>query len=265
MGHFSSKTVKDIKDEFAQASMMEFSTLLDKYNSDNRKGVKTLCKQYKRRLDEYYAELARIDTMSRFDRQYYSKGIVCGIDEVGRGPLAGPVVACAVILPKDCNILYINDSKKLSEKKRESVYDEIISTAVAYGIGIVEADVIDELNIYQATKKAFEDALSGINVPFDIVLTDAMKINTVHPYDPLIKGDARSLSIAAASILAKVTRDEIMIELDKKYPHYDFKRNKGYPTKKHLEALETYGPIKGVHRFSYKPVAKTQYQQLKLF
>lgn len=204
---------------------------------------------------------------NNIDQEYRSKGYlyIVGIDEAGRGPLAGPVVASAVLLPPKYENPLIDDSKKLTANQRKELASEIKNSALSYKIVIIETKLIDELNIYQATKKAFEDALSGINVPFDIVLTDAMKINTVHPYDPLIKGDARSLSIAAASILAKVTRDEIMIELDKKYPHYDFKRNKGYPTKKHLEALETYGPIKGVHRFSYKPVAKTQYQQLKLF
>lgn len=204
---------------------------------------------------------------NNIDQEYRSKGYlyIVGIDEAGRGPLAGPVVASAVLLPPKYENPLIDDSKKLTANQRKELASEIKNSALSYKIVIIEPKLIDELNIYQATKKAFEDALSGINVPFDIVLTDAMKINTVHPYDPLIKGDARSLSIAAASILAKVTRDEIMIELDKKYPHYDFKRNKGYPTKKHLEALETYGPIKGIHRFSYKPVAKTQYQQLKLF
>lgn len=248
MGHFSSKTVKDIKDEFAQASMMEFSTLLDKYNSDNRKGVKTLCKQYKRRLDEYYAELARIDTMSRFDRQYYSKGIVCGIDEVGRGPLAGPVVACAVILPKDCNILYINDSKKLSEKKRESVYDEIISTAVAYGIGIVEADVIDELNILESTYEAMRRAINNLSIKPDIILNDAVTIPDVSiDQVPIVKGDAKSISIAAASIIAKVTRDRMMIAYDEIYPGYNFTKNKGYGSKEHISALKTKG-ISPIHR-----------------
>jgi ribonuclease HII len=204
---------------------------------------------------------------NNIDQEYRSKGYlyIVGIDEAGRGPLAGPVVASAVLLPPKYENPLIDDSKKITTKQREQLAREIKKHALSYKIVVIEPKVIDELNIYQATKKAFEDALNGINVPFDMVLTDAMKINTIHPYDPLIKGDARSLSIAAASILAKVTRDEIMLELDKKYPHYGFKDNKGYPTKKHLKALETYGPIKDVHRFSYKPVAKTQYQQLKLF
>lgn len=171
---------------------------------------------------------------NNIDQEYRSKGYlyIVGIDEAGRGPLAGPVVASAVLLPPKYENPLIDDSKKLTANQRKELASEIKNSALSYKIVIIEPKLIDELNIYQATKKAFEDALSGINVPFDIVLTDAMKINTVHPYDPLIKGDARSLSIAAASILAKVTRDEIMIELDKKYPHYDFKRNKGYPTKK---------------------------------
>ena len=204
---------------------------------------------------------------SNIDDEFRKEGYVyiVGIDEAGRGPLAGPVVACAVVLPPKYTNPLIDDSKKLSKKLREQLVNEIKKEALAVAVATIDAPEIDAINIYQASKKAMEIALSNINIDYDIVLTDAMPLDTTAKVEPLIKGDARSLSIAAASIVAKVYRDELMDELDKKYPNYGFKSHKGYATKKHLAALRTYGPIKGVHRYSYKPVSNANFEQLKLF
>jgi ribonuclease HII len=191
-----------------------------------------------------------------YEEKFYEQGLflVAGCDEAGRGPLAGPLCCAAVILPKGyCNPL-INDSKKLTEKKREALYDVIINDALAYNIQIIDEETIDEINIYQASKLGMERALKALNIKPEAVLSDAMKLDIEQPYIPLVKGDAKSQNIAAASILAKVHRDRLMYELDKKYPHYDFAHNKGYGTKKHLEAIKQYGITK-YHRLSYKPVA----------
>ena len=176
---------------------------------------------------------------------------ICGIDEAGRGPLAGPVVAGAVILPKDCRILYINDSKKLSEKRRNELFDIIKEEAVTYGIGIIDAARIDEINILQATYEAMRSAINNLNPSPDILLNDAVTIPKVDIKQvPIIKGDAKSISIGAASIIAKVTRDAMMVEYDKIYPEYDFASNKGYGSAKHIEALKKYGPCP-IHRRSF--------------
>lgn len=197
------------------------------------------------------AEKARLVEMSVFEREYAGLPFVCGIDEVGRGPLAGPVVAAAVILPKDVEILYINDSKKLSEKKREVLFDEINEKAIAVGVGYATPVRIDEINILNATYEAMREAISKLrNVP-DILLNDAVTIPQVEIKQvPIIKGDAKSISIAAASIIAKVTRDRLMVEYDKVMPEYDFKHNKGYGTKAHIEALKQYGKTP-IHRDSF--------------
>ena len=197
------------------------------------------------------AELKRIEALKQYEKEYEHLGYVCGIDEVGRGPFAGPVVACAVILPKDCNILYINDSKKLSEKKREELYDIIIKEAVAYGIGIKDNNRIDEINILQATYEAMREAISNLSVKPDVLLNDAVTIPGVDIKQvPIIKGDAKSISIGAASIVAKVTRDRMMAEFDEKYPGYEFAKNKGYGTAAHIEGLKKYGPCE-IHRRSF--------------
>ena len=185
------------------------------------------------------AELKRIEALKQYEKEYGHLGYVCGIDEVGRGPFAGPVVACAVILPKDCNILYINDSKKLSEKRREELYDIIIKEAVAYGIGIKDNNRIDEINILQATYEAMREAINNLSVKPDVLLNDAVTIPGVDIKQvPIIKGDAKSISIGAASIVAKVTRDRMMAEFDEKYPGYEFAKNKGYGTAAHIEGLK---------------------------
>lgn len=197
------------------------------------------------------AELKRIEALKQYEKEYEHFGNVCGIDEVGRGPFAGPVVACAVILPKDCNILYINDSKKLSEKRREELYDIIIKEAVAYGIGIKDNRRIDEINILQATYEAMREAINNLSVKPDVLLNDAVKIPGVDIKQvPIIKGDAKSISIGAASIVAKVTRDRMMAEFDEKYPGYEFAKNKGYGTAAHIEGLKKYGPCE-IHRRSF--------------
>lgn len=192
--------------------------------------------------------------MKEFETELYNKGInfIAGIDEVGRGPLVGPVVTAAVILPKDFYDERINDSKKITEKKRELLYDVIMENAISVGIGISSEDVIDEINILNATKRAMLEAVNNLSVKPEHLLIDAVKLNTDIPQTSIIKGDAKSESIAAASIIAKVTRDRMMIELDKIHPEYDFKHNKGYGTKKHIEAIRKYGIIKE-HRKTFAP------------
>ena len=193
--------------------------------------------------------------MKEYENELYKQGIeyIAGIDEVGRGPLVGPVVTAAVILPKDYYDERINDSKKITEKKRELLYSVIMENAISVGIGISSEKVIDEINILEATKKAMKGAINNLSVKPEHLLIDAVKLDTSIPSTSIIKGDAKSQSIAAASIIAKVTRDRMMIELDKIHPEYDFKHNKGYGTKKHIEALYKYGPLEE-HRKTFEPV-----------
>ena len=205
----------------------------------------------RKREEKLRQELDRIDALKEYERKYESEGYVCGIDEVGRGPLAGPVVACACILPKDCNILYINDSKKLSKKKREELYDIIMKEAVAVGIGYNSPERIDEINILQATFEAMREAISKLSVTPDILLNDAVTIPGVDIKQvPIIKGDAKSISIGAASIVAKVTRDSLMEDYDKLFPEYGFASNMGYGTAVHIKALKELGPCP-IHRQSF--------------
>ena len=197
------------------------------------------------------AEKARVEQMCEYEKEYGVYSYICGIDEAGRGPLAGPVVAGAVILPKDCRILYINDSKKLSEKRRNELFDIIKEEAVTYGIGIIDAARIDEINILQATYEAMREAVSKLEPVPQILLNDAVTIPDVTiPQVPIIKGDAKSISIAAASIVAKVTRDRMMVEYDKVMPEYGFASNKGYGAAAHIEALKKYGPSP-IHRATF--------------
>ena len=196
-------------------------------------------------------ELARLEAMREYEDTYDACAYICGIDEAGRGPLAGPVVAAAAVLPKDCQIFYLNDSKKLSEKKRDLLFDEIKEKAVAYGIGIVSPQVIDEINTLQATYEAMRQAISQLNVIPEILLNDAVTIPGVDIMQvPIVKGDAKSVSIAAASILAKVTRDRMMMEYDQIYPEYGFAKHKGYGTAAHIAALKEYGPCP-IHRRTF--------------
>ena len=203
-----------------------------------------------------------------YQEQFYSDKVklIVGVDEAGRGPLAGPVVAAACILSRAYINNDINDSKQLSKKKREELFDVILENAVAYGVGIVSAEEIDKLNIYEATKKAMKEAIANLKHSYDLILTDAMPLKGFDvEVVPIIKGDAKALPIAAASIIAKVTRDRMMKELGEKYPDYGFEIHKGYGTKKHMDALKKYGAIKGVHRYTYKPVAKIELQEMNIF
>jgi len=191
------------------------------------------------------AEIARLAGMKEYERQYAGKGFICGVDEAGRGPLAGPVVAAAVILPEDETFIYLNDSKKVTEKRREALYEQIVSKAVSYGIGIVSHDIIDEINILQATYRAMREAVANMTVRSAVCLVDAVTIPGLGEdieQVPIIKGDAKSVSIAAASVLAKVTRDRMMVEMGERYPQYGFEKHKGYGTKAHMEAIREFGP-----------------------
>ena len=203
-----------------------------------------------------------------FDEQYYRDGykLIVGCDEAGRGCLLGPVFAAAVILPPDFNSPFINDSKKLSEKQREEAYKIIVENAIAYGVAFIDPDEIDEVNILNASRMAMMKAIETMNHDFDLILTDCMKMKGYDvPVIDLVHGDALSQTIAAASILAKVSRDHLCYELDKKYPRYNIKKNKGYGTKDHLEALKKYGPVKHLHRFSYAPVKACFIEKISLF
>lgn len=206
--------------------------------------------------------------MLKYERQFYSDEVhaIVGVDEAGRGPLAGPVVAAAVVFPPSYKNDDIDDSKKLTAKKRMALFEEIKQHALGYGIAFASAEEIDEYNIYAATKLAMKRAIEQIQVPYELILTDAMPFEDLPvPVVPVIKGDAKALNIAAASVLAKVTRDLYMDELQKRYPNFTFGVHKGYGTKTHMEELEKYGPIEGVHRKSFKPVAKFFVEQLTLF
>lgn len=207
--------------------------------------------------------------MLDFENQFYSEKIkfIVGVDEAGRGPLCGPVVAACCILPKDYQNEKINDSKKLTEKKREMIYKEIIRDCLDYGIGIISPKIIDEVNIYEATKLAMAEAIKNLKHEYQLILTDAMPLKNFDvEVIPIIKGDAKAQCIAAASIIAKVTRDHILDEYDKKYPQYGFKNHKGYGTKKHVEALKQYGLIEGFYRLTYEPVKSLfNNPQLSLF
>lgn len=246
-----SKKISEIKLEFEQADAREQGILYEKYQADTRSGVVSLIARYKKMQEKLEAEKARMDRMQIYERKYADYTAICGIDEVGRGPLAGPVVAGAVILPKDLDILYLNDSKQLSEKKREELYDEIMDKAVATGIGMVSPEKIDRFNILQATYEAMRLAVSKLSVSPDLLLNDAVTIPGLSMKQvPIIKGDARSASIAAASIIAKVTRDRLMTEYDKIFPEYGFAGNKGYGSAAHIEALKQFGPTP-IHRKTF--------------
>ena len=245
------KSINEIRTEFKAACEETLPSFIAAYQSDARLGVIKLVEQAKKRIQAQEAERERIESLKVYEKQYAPFGAVCGIDEVGRGPLAGPVVAGAVILPKDCGILYINDSKKLSAKKREELYDVILEQAVAVGIGMVSPQRIDEINILHATYEAMREAINNLGIIPDILLNDAVTIPDISVRQvPIIKGDAKSISIAAASILAKAARDRLMLEYDKAYPGYGFAVHKGYGTKAHIEALRRLGPCE-IHRKTF--------------
>ena len=246
-----SKSIGDIRKEFELADMKEWPSLYEQYASDTRSGVVNLISKCKKQEEKRNAELMRMENMYIYERKYNDFEYICGIDEVGRGPLAGPVVAGAVVLPKDCDILYLNDSKKLSEKMRETLYSEIVEKAVAVGIGIVGPNVIDEINILQATYEAMRIAISNLKVQPNLLLNDAVKIPNVDIRQvPIIKGDAKSASIAAASIIAKVTRDRLMEQYEEVLPGYGFASNKGYGSAAHIQAIKELGATP-IHRQSF--------------
>ena len=205
-----------------------------------------------------------VDDLYSYERELINQGIslIAGVDEVGRGPLVGPVVTSAVILPLNYKLEGLTDSKKLTEKKRDMFYDIIMHDAISIGIGIIDAKIIDEVNIYEATKLAMKEAIDKLDVKPEHVLIDAMPLDIDIPHTSIIKGDAKSLSIAAASVIAKVTRDRMMYELDKKYPLYNYKKNKGYPTKEHIEMINKYGLIDG-YRLTYGPVKEYLEKNIK--
>lgn len=243
--------INEIREILQAADLSELPDFISTYEKDLRTGVSVLVAKAKKKIKEYEKELARTEKMKEFEKKYSSFSYICGIDEVGRGPLAGPVVAGAVILKKDCDILYLNDSKQLSEKKREELYDVIMEKAVSTGLGFVSPERIDEINILNATYEAMRQAIGELKQAPDLLLNDAVTIPQVTIKQvPIIKGDAKSISIAAASIIAKVTRDRLMVQYDTVYPEYGFASNKGYGAQAHLEALRKFGPTP-IHRKTF--------------
>lgn len=247
-------SIKSIADILKEVSYEELPNILENLKSDSRQGVQNLVKRYQKKYDNYILELKRIKTLNIYENDCYSKGykVIAGIDEVGRGPLAGPVVACAVILPKDCSILGINDSKKLSPSKREELFDIIHKEAISIGIGIVDPHTIDEMNILQATYKAMKIAIEQLEIVPEMLLIDGNNNlpNISIPQQKIVGGDGKSISIAAASIIAKVTRDRLMDAYHELYPDYDFLRNKGYGTEIHIKAIQQKG-LCPIHRRSF--------------
>ena len=243
--------INEIREILQAADLSELPAFISTYEKDLRTGVGVLVAKARKKIQEYEKEIARTEKMKEFEKKYSSFSYICGIDEVGRGPLAGPVVAGAVILKKDCDILYLNDSKQLSEKKREELYDVIMEKAVSTGLGLVSPERIDEINILNATYEAMRQAIGELKQAPDLLLNDAVTIPQVTIKQvPIIKGDAKSISIAAASIIAKVTRDRLMVQYDKVYPEYGFASNKGYGAQAHLEALRKFGPTP-IHRKTF--------------
>lgn len=247
-------TIKEIESILKNTHPEQLPDALALYKDDTRSAVASLVVKYQKVHDNYLAELARLDQMLTYENREREKGhtIICGIDEAGRGPLAGPVVAAAVVLPKGMKILYANDSKKLTAKKRDELFDEIMEKAVSVGVGIASPQRIDEINILQATYDAMREAISKLSVVPEVSLNDAVTIPKLTiPQVPIIKGDAKSLSIACASIIAKVTRDRMMEAYDELYPEYGFAGHKGYGSADHYAALKKYGACP-IHRRSFR-------------
>lgn len=246
-----SNSVAEIKWEFEQTKEEALGTLYEKYAQDSRSGVQKLINKYKKQEEKLAEERCRLEQMREYEKKYRQYTYICGIDEVGRGPLAGPVVAGAVILPHDCEILYLNDSKKLTAKRREVLYEEIMEKAVATGIGMASPARIDAINILQATYEAMRIAVQELCTAPELLLNDAVTIPGITIRQvPIIKGDARSVSIAAASVMAKVVRDRLMEEYDEILPGYGLAENKGYGSAAHIEALKKLGPTP-IHRQSF--------------
>lgn len=243
--------IGEVKAILQAACENELPAFVAQYETDSRSGVQKCVETARKRIKALEKERERIDKLWEYERKYECFAHICGIDEVGRGPLAGPVVAGAVILPRNCDLLYINDSKQLSEKKREELYALIMEKATACAVGYASPQRIDEINILQATYEAMREAIGKLDPQPDLLLNDAVTIPQVTIRQvPIIKGDAKSISIGAASIIAKVTRDRLMREYDQMFPEYDFAGNKGYGSAAHIEALKKYGPTP-IHRKSF--------------
>lgn len=247
-------TIKEVTALLAQVDSLD-SPVWAELAQDVRAGVQAAIKKRQKELEKEATEDARLEAMLFYEKALYENGVefIAGIDEVGRGPLAGPVVAAAVILPKGCKIRYLNDSKKIPKSKHEAIYQEVMERALAVGVGIKDAAVIDQVNIYEATKLAMLEALEQLSQEPEHLLIDAMKLDTSIPQTSIIKGDANSLSIAAASIVAKVTRDKMMADYDKEFSGYGFAKNAGYGTAEHLEGLNNLG-ITPIHRKTFEPI-----------
>ena len=247
-------TIKEIKERLATIDDLDHP-LFEELILDGRAGVQAAISKRKRELQKQVDEDLRLEKMLAYEKELYTQGIqlIAGVDEVGRGPLAGPVVAAAVILPKGCKISGLNDSKKIPKSKHKEIYEAVLQNAIAIGIGVKDNHVIDQVNIYEATKLAMMEAIGQLDPQPQHLLIDAMKLDLPISQTSIIKGDANSLSIAAASIVAKVTRDQMMEEFDREYPGYDFAQNAGYGTSNHLAGLEQLG-VTPIHRRSFEPV-----------
>ena len=247
-------TIKGIKERLASIQRLD-DPLLTELEQDSRSGVIQAIAKRKREIQKRLDEDERLEGMLAYEKECYARGmeLIAGVDEVGRGPLAGPVVAAAMILPKACKIPGLNDSKKIPKSKHKEIYEAVLQNAIAIGIGIKDNHVIDQVNIYEATKLAMMEAIGQLEPQPQHLLIDAMKLDLPIPQTSIIKGDANSLSIAAASIVAKVTRDQMMEEFDREYPGYDFAQNAGYGTAKHLAGLDKLG-VTPIHRRSFEPV-----------
>lgn len=247
-------TIKEVKERLAMIDELDHP-LFEELILDGRAGVQAAISKRKRELQKQVDEDLRLEKMLAYEKELYTQGIqlIAGVDEVGRGPLAGPVVAAAVILPKACKIPGLNDSKKIPKSKHKEIYEAVLQNAVAIGIGIKDNQVIDQVNIYEATKLAMMEAIGQLEPQPQHLLIDAMRLDLPISQTSIIKGDANSLSIAAASIVAKVTRDQMMEEFDREYPGYDFAQNAGYGTSNHLAGLDQLG-VTPIHRRSFEPV-----------
>lgn len=247
-------TIKEVKERLATIDRLDHP-LFEELIYDARAGVQSAINKRKRELQKQVDEDLRLEKMLTYEKELYAQGIqlIAGVDEVGRGPLAGPVVAAAVILPKNCKIPGLNDSKKIPKSKHQAIYQAVLDQAISVGIGVKDNHVIDQVNIYEATKLAMLEAIHELDPQPQHLLIDAMKLDLPISQTSIIKGDANSLSIAAASIVAKVTRDQMMAAYDQEYPGYDFAQNAGYGTTKHLEGLEKQG-VSPIHRRSFEPI-----------
>lgn len=247
-------TIKEIKERLATIDRLDHP-LFEELIADGRAGVQAAISKRKRELQKQVEEDLRLEKMLAYEKELYAQGIqlIAGVDEVGRGPLAGPVVAAAVILPENCKIPGLNDSKKIPKSKHQAIYQAVLDQALSVGIGVKDNQVIDQVNIYEATKLAMLEAIQELDQQPQHLLIDAMKLDLPISQTSIIKGDANSLSIAAASIVAKVTRDQMMAAYDQEYPGYDFGQNAGYGTSRHLEGLEKYG-VTPIHRRSFEPI-----------